>query len=196
MLEFSELKLATPSGARTALVITPAAHVAWGLDRLDQPPQTEPSELDRLMVAEARARPGTDLTIMRGRDDDGQGSFRIEPGVSEAQAQEIAMTVLRDTMPLYRELVRGGLRLHLHCEWEPMAAAAFRDAGDRLAARLAGRRDPASQVDSWILGNLLFFFSLSFKRTVSGMLPNKLDRMDKRSERIRQMALAIPSEFD
>lgn len=196
MLKLSELELATPSGARTALVITPAVHIVWGLDRMERAPQTEPSDLDRVMIAEARARPGTDLTIMRGRDDDGRGSFGLEPGVSEAQARDIATTVLRDTMPLYRELIRAGLCLHLHCEWEPLAAAAFRDAGDRLAARLAGRRDPASQLDSWILGNLLFFFGLSFKRTVSGMLPNKLDRMDKRSERIREMALAIPSEFD
>ena len=195
-MKLSELELATPSGVRTALVITPAMHVVWGLDRVKRAPQIEPSELDRIMVAEARARPGTDLTIMRGTDDDGQGSFRIEPGVSEEQARDIATSVLRETMPLYRELIRTGLCLHLHCEWEPMAAAAFREAGDRLAARLSGRADPASQLDSWILGNLLFFFSLSFKRTVSGMLPNKLDRMDRRSERIREMALEIPSEFD
>ena len=195
-LEITELKLTTSSRQRTALVLTPTVHVVWGLDRIDREPNVEPSDLDRLIVAEARARPGTDLTIMRGCDDDGKGSFRIEPGATEEQARKVAISVLRETMPLYRELTRVGLCPHLHAEWEPVAAAAFREAGDELSARLAGRQDAASQLDSWILSNLLFFFSLSFKRTVSGMLPNKLDLMDKRSDRIRQMALAIPSEFD
>jgi len=196
VLELSELRLETPDGDRTAMVITPTKHLVWGLDRVSRPAPPEPSDLDRTIVAEARALSGTELTIMRGRDDAGNGSFRIEAGVSEPQARDIARSVLRDSMPLYRELIRVGLRLHLHCEWEPIAAAAFRDAGGELAARLAGKRDPASQLDSWILGNLLFFFSLSFRRTVSGMLPNKLGRMDKRSARIREMALAIPSVFD
>lgn len=198
--DFSERSFETNRGRRAALVLTPNVHVTIGPERITGlRAQIGMSEVDRMVIGEARARSErVDLTIFRGRDDDGNGSWGFVEGISEDDASQLAMAMLRSNLPLYRGLMRAGLCLHLHVDWGPVELVAFREAAEELSSELEVRSEgeDADAVDVWILRNLTFFFALSLEKVLTSILPEKLALMEKRMERIQRMVLQLAPETD
>lgn len=202
-LAFSELTIQTAAGPRNALVITPTAHIRVSPDRLvSLRESTEPGPIDMAICDQAWERaPGLHLTIFRGRDDGGEGSWAFAEGMDPETRGELTYLMLIHQMHVYRELIRAGLCLHLHVEWGEEEIWAFRAAARRrveelervLAEGPESAKLPA-QVDIWILRNLTFFFQLDLDTITKRLLPDKLALLERRMSRVHQMVVGLQAE--
>lgn len=201
-LGFDEHRFSTSVGERVALVITPKRPVTVPLDALPPPGATpQMSEVDAEILDQAKRRaPRVTLCIFRGRDDSKDNHWRFDPDLSEDEAFELALGLMRGQLIVYREMVRTGVCLFLHVGWGSMEAAGFRRACETLGNELEERQAngspeqqrPTDAVDLWVARNLVFFFSLGFKKVVEDILPEKLALMEKRMDRIQRMADILP----
>jgi len=201
MLEFTTREFETESGTYAALVITPSEHIRVPASRLDelraQVEEHSASPVDLRILAEGKRRASeVALTIFRGLDDDGRGSWGFEPGVDEQTAQELAYYLLRDQLFLYRGLFDAGILLSFHVEWPNDELHAYRHALARLRDELNpnadsgvfGReRDDAASVDRWLLRHGVFFFHATLDKLIDEMLPEKWALMERRLARAEQV---------
>lgn len=202
-LAFDEHRFSTPVGERVALVITPKRPVTVQLDALPAPgARPQMSEVDAEILDQAKRRASrVSLCIFRGRDDSEENYWRFDPSISEENAFDLALGLMRGQLIVYREMVRTGVCLFLHVGWGSMEAAGFRRACETLGNELEERQtngtpdqqEPTDPIDLWVARNLVFFFSLGFKKVVEDILPEKLALMEKRMERIQRMAEVLPS---
>ncbi len=197
-LDFDTLEIETPSGPRTALVITPVEDLVVSPRRY-LPNSTTPSEADQLILRGARdaKAAAASVCIFRARAPGGLGSYRFAPSMSDSQAVETAQAMLDGQMQVYREMLRLGICLFLHTDLDPLAVHGFRGAADIRVAKLepeasgTGLDAKRAQLDLWLLRNLNFFFTLGFEKLIATILPDKLTLMEKRMERIRRLAQEV-----
>ena len=131
------------------------------------------------------------VCILRAGADAGPGSYRFSARLSESEATDLAETMLAGQLLVYREMVKVGVTLFVHSEFGCLEAEAYRAAAERHIAALRCDDDPQSEVDLWILQNLVFYFTTSFESLATAVLPEKLPMMEKRMERIRRMAARL-----
>jgi hypothetical protein len=171
-------------------------HVRVGLERLEGRATGEPSAIDRGILDAAHAAGDTiQLTVFRGTNGEGTGSWAMEEALSDADAVRLARHMLVAQLHVYRGLLREGLALHLHCDFLPRDAEAYRTAARALAAELEGRRvpgehgphDDALAVDAWILQHLTFFFAVRLETLMTTILPDKLTMMERRTRRFEDL---------
>lgn len=200
MLQFSTRTFETGSGTHSALIITPTEHVRVMASRLDElrtkVAEQSHSPLDLRLLAEGRRRAKeVRLTIFRGHDDAGQGSWRFEPGIDEAVARELAYYLLRDQMYVYRGLFDVGLYLNFHVEWPIDELDAYRHALTRLRGEIDpsahsgvfGKQADAASIDRWILRHGTFFFRVTLDKFIDSILPEKWTLMERRIQRAQQL---------
>lgn len=190
---FTERSFDTQAGVRSAMVITPATHARYGAADLVQLPSTPAiSEVDAEILEQARARAGrVQLVVLRGMSDDEEGSWGFDEDVDPQTAYEIARRLLPSHTRVYRGLAAMGMFLFVHVEWGVMEVDAFRVATEERVGDLEAmgdRRSPVDELDLWILRNLVFYFGLSFDKLIHSVLPEKLVLMEKRIDKIRQLA--------
>lgn len=202
MLEFSTRTFETDSGTHSALIITPNEHVRVSASRLDElrakADEETRSPIDLRLLAEGRRRSKeVQLTIFRGQDDSGQGSWDFEPGMDEELARELAYYLLRDQMTVYRGLFEVGLYINFHVEWPMEALDAYRHALGRLREELdpsansgvflKGTDTDVAAVDSWILRNGIFFFHTPIEKFMDSILPERWTLMERRIQRAQKI---------
>ncbi len=192
--------IATPSGERTALVLTPAdAIVVPATAGLDIRPgvMTETDHAIAQAARDAATRGNPTVCIFRARDPEGGGSYAFDPNMSEETATGLASRMLAGQVLVYREMLQLGICLFLHTDLGPVEAQAYRTAVDRRVEELAElvdvtiNPDPHDQVDLWLLRNLSFFFTLRFEKLTQTILPEKLTLMEKRMDRIHRLAASL-----
>lgn len=190
----------TPSGERTALVITPADAILVASDAgLDVTPgvMTETDHAIAQAARDAAERGNPTVCIFRARDPDGAGSYAFDPSMDEETAATLASRMLAGQVLVYREMLQLGICLFLHTDLGPVEAQAFRVAVARRVEDLAElvdvttNPDPHDQVDLWLLRNLSFFFTLRFEKLTQTILPEKLTLMEKRMDRIHRLAASL-----
>lgn len=190
-LACATLSLETAIGERTALVLTPTQEVV-----VEQAPaqRGQLSAIDHWIIQAAQRAAEQKLAtvcIYRARADTGPGHYRFSSRLTEAGAADLAETMLGGQLLVYREMVKMGVSLFVHSEFGRVEAQAYRVAAQRHIEALRGHDDPQSEVDLWILQNLVFYFTSSFESLASTLLPEKLPMMEKRMERIRRMAARL-----
>lgn len=197
-MDFDTLEIETPSGPRTALVITPVEEVVI-LARRYMPAGDSMSEADLRILDGARdaMAAAASVCIFRARAPLGEGSYRFDPSMSDLDAIATAQSLLDGQMLVYREMLRLGICLFLHTDLDPIAVYGFRGAVDVRVAELeplafgVGPQAKRAQLDLWLLRNLNFFFSLGFDKLIATILPDKLVLMENRMERIRRLAQEV-----
>lgn len=190
-LACATLSIDTSQGERTALVLTPTQAVV-----VERAPaqRGKLSAIDDWIIAAARKAAEQKLAtvcIYRARADVGPGCYRFSGRLQEAEVADLAETMLGGQLLIYRELVRMGVCLFVHSEFGYAEAEAYRVATERHIAALRLQDDAQSELDLWILQNLVFFFTSSFESLATTVLPEKLPMMEKRMERIRRMAARL-----
>ncbi|MGH1341051.1 MAG: hypothetical protein ACRBN8_05840 [Nannocystales bacterium] len=194
-MDFDTLEIETPGGPRTALVITPLEDVVVSA-RDRAPADVGMSESDQRILDGARdARSAAaSVCIFRARAPIGDGAYRFEESMTDADAVKTALAMLDGQLRVYREMLRLGICLFLHTDLDPVAVHGFRGAVDVRVEELepltfgVGPEAKRAQLDLWLLRNLNFFFSLGFDKLIATILPDKLTLMEKRMERIRRLA--------
>lgn len=197
-MEFDTLDIQTPSGPRTALVITPVQDVVITAHR-NTPTAAGMSESDQRILSAARAAASASpsVCIFRARAPVGDGAYRFEQSMSDSEAVTTALSMLDGQLRVYGEMLRLGICLFLHTDLDPVAVHGFRGAVDIRVAELeqltfgVGPQAKSAQLDLWILRNLNFFFSLGFDKLIATILPDELTLMEKRMERIRRLAQEV-----
>lgn len=201
MLEFSTREFETGSETHSALVITPSDHIRVSASRLDElrakVDEQSASPVDLRVLAEAKRRASeVKLTVFRGIDDEGRGSWGFEPGMDEDTAQELAYYLLRDQLFVYRSLFDSGLFLNFHVEWPNDELHAYRHALTRLRGELdpnansgvfGTQQDDAASIDSWLLRHGVFFFHAPLDKLVREILPQKWALLERRLARAKQV---------
>lgn len=207
LTEVTEHRFETPSGVRVALVVTPTVRIRVGRDRLvaywrgGYPG----SDLDRELAQIARRRAGEDhVIVIRGRSDDGSGSWAFDEGLSESEKRELGYHLVRDQLATYRRMVASNVFALLHVDWGSAECSAYVDGARQLLMELEESSIPEfaaqdaetaaiDRVDRWILKHLTFFFTEPLDSVLTRVLSTQLPKLESRIPHLREMVQSLPA---
>jgi hypothetical protein len=202
---FSVQRFRGHDGEQSALVVNPTEHLrvdGGRLPRLRAGSGLGP--IESAVLEEARRLSDiARVCIYRGRDDEGRGSWGFCESTTAAERNELARLMLRDQLMVYRELLRLGIGLFIHTEFGNLEVSAYRSAAAHhieanalvLADASASPEERArADADQWILRNVTFFFGNPMRSILERVLPDKIALLDRRMQRVREKAVALPPE--
>lgn len=168
------------------------------------------SDVDREIIDQVDRRGGdVSVFILRGRSDDGTGSWQIDPEVSRAEAIDMGGVLLRTQMPVWRHFLLSGVQLTLHYDWGAREVdacqAGMKDLEADLAAIVEQRETSGgddelfrlARLDLWLARHMVAYMSGDLEHALSDHLPQKLGLLAARLTRIRELVRALhPSSLD
>ncbi len=196
---FSSKILESRKGPRRALVITPATRIVLGHEQLDQLRATSgESPIDDSIVGriEASSVPHP-VVIFRGANDEGTGSWGFAEDLEPDDAYELARHLVLSHLPTQRAMLVHGAYVMVHTDFGSLEADLFRRASKEVHDEMHGARISDQQMRAmheanvWILRHLNFYFSLSYQKVITEVLPDKLPLIEMRSKHIQALVDAI-----
>lgn len=180
---------------RNALVLTPTDHVRIGRARLEalrSARESVPSSYDRSILEAVREEASGDFVLFfRAARDDGRGSYALADDLDDDEAVELASYLVRAQLSTYRKLAKLGVIAFIHVEFSPRDVQAYRTGTDRLAAELERAApdapDAGHELDLWLLNHLTFYFTISFDRAITSLIPNEVALLETRIPRLREL---------
>jgi len=202
-VEFGTSVLETRRGPRTALMVTPSRDIRVGRERLRElRVAPDGGSLDEQIWRSATKHADASIMVMRGRNDDGSGSWGFDEELTDEETTELGELLVRSQVPTYRRLIAAGMLALIHVEFGFREVAALRNATavvrDELERRSQSELEkapPAAAVhalDVWILRHLTFFFSVSFDKVASDTLPEMLPLIEQRAAHLEELVAALP----
>lgn len=181
-----------PGMPNVAVVAAPSTHLVVGLERLQQlRGRIEQGRVDEVIQAELLAHANADVFILRGRNDDGTGSWTIDPGLDDESARELGYLLIRSQLLTYRALVHHGVLGHFHTDWGGRECNVLANGMEQLAGELrrSNPKEPPPEVelDIWILEHLTFFLFAPLDEVLTTFLPRVLPQLEHRRERLRRL---------
>jgi hypothetical protein len=180
-----------------AIVVTPRAPMLYGharLKRLRENPTAELSAPDRYLIDEVtRRRPR--VAIFRAADDGQRRLWEFDPKLSDAEAEELGYRLTRALLPIHRRMLHRGVALMVHTEWGTRECYAMRYGVRKAAAELTATARGASsvtQVDTWILRNMLFHVALTIEHVTEKLLPDHVRMIERRWQRLKGVTEHLP----
>lgn len=195
--KISETEVLTDTAAHPMLVITPRAPMMFGVERIETLRKpTRLSAADRYLIEQTRHRKGrVHLAALRAGDGFGQRLWSFDPILTAGEVEELGYLITKSLIPVHRRMMANGVALLAHTEWGPRECYAMRYGVRRLLAELSDQphSNPAlTDVDTWILRNMLFHFALDLEHVKTTLLPNQIRMIERRWERVSALITRLP----
>jgi hypothetical protein len=203
-VRLGEHRFDTAMGSRTALVVSPEAHVRVGRERLEALRRDhEGGAIDEAVLRLVSEHSGEDLLVVfRGRSADGQGSWGFAEDLTDEEAGELGYHLVVDQLPTYRRLVRAGVFALVHTEWGVREAEAYRAGTKQLLEELESQAVPeveasteevaVSNADRYILRNLTHFHDAPFDAVVRSVIIAHLESFEAQIPHFRELIRDVP----
>lgn len=196
----SETQVLTDTATHPVMVITPRVPMVFGLERIETLRKpTRLSEVDRYIIDQTRRRKGrVHLAAFRAGDDFGQRLWSFDPTLSGAEIEELGYLITKSLIPVHRRMMANGVALIAHTEWGPRECYAMRYGVRRLLTELGDHphSEPAlTDVDTWILRNMLFHFALDLDHVTTSLLPSQIRMIERRWERVSDLVTKLPAHL-
>lgn len=195
-LELSDFEVATPSGSRRALVVTPAQKIRVGAKRLgdDLSTVTVPSPLDEQIVRRAASWPRPiDVVLLRSWGGNEDHSWGFDPSLGDAETDALGYRIMQGQLAFYRQVMALGIFALVATdltarEFDALVRATVR-LGRELGARAKqGDGDPALATDRWILDHFSLWTTRPFDEFVHQGLPEVFNLVDRYRDKLKALA--------
>ena len=198
-LSFEEIAIQTKNGPRTALVVTPRAHLVLGQERLARLRRDlRPGALDESLYLRVKAAASPpSVVVFRARSDDGAGSWGLDPRLSETEARELAKRLARTHVESHRRLFAAGVLAVVHTDFGLREAELFRAAEGELAQEeeerarnQTGIASALAQLNTWTLRTLSFTYTLRAQKVIADLLPSTIAMLEQTAPMVKEMLAA------
>ncbi|HEU5076734.1 MAG TPA: hypothetical protein VFU02_21240 [Polyangiaceae bacterium] len=118
--------------------------------------------------------------------------------MTSAEAEELGYLITKSLLPVHRRMMANGVALLAHTECGARECYAMRYGVRRLLTELdeEPHTDPAlTDVDRWILRNMLFHFALDLDHVTTSLLPNQIRMIERRWDRVSDLVRKLPKRF-
>jgi len=182
------------------LVVAPRASRVFGVERIEALRQpTSLSAADRYLIEQTKkCGSRVHLLAFRAANEAGERLWSFDPKLSSSQAEELGYLLIKSLLPVHRRLMANGVALLAHTECGTREAYAMRYGVRRLLTELEQQphANPAlTDVDRWILRNMLFHFALDLELVASSLLPNQIRMIERRWARVSDLVTKLPQHF-
>ena len=181
---------------QSALVVAPEQHIRLGRDRLVRLREFQGmSDVDRMILAAADTAP-PDIMILRGKNDDGTGSWAFDGMLTTSECQELGYLLVRSQLPLWRALAKRGVYLFVKVEWGPHEIDAYLHGAQRvldaLDRKLEEEESALAVLDRWMIRNLSHWLLATFEDCRESFLPSVVKRSAARRAKLEKLLAAVP----
>jgi hypothetical protein len=167
------------------------------LERWREPTSLSPG--DRLLIEETRRRRGrVHIGAIRARNELGECVWSFDPNLTGTQVEELGYLLTCVLLPVHRRMLANGVAVFAHTEWGTLECYAMRQGVRRLLAELRAHPHPdaaLTEIDLWILRNMLFHFSLSLQHVTTHLLPHQIRLLERRWDHVSELLTKLPSHF-
>ena len=196
----SETTVTSQSSVYPMLVVTARASRIFGEERIEALKQpTSLNAADRYLIEQAKkCGSRVHLAAIRAANEAGERLWSFDPKLSSSQAEELGYLITKSLLPVHRRLMANGVALLAHTEWGTRECYAMRYGMRRLLTELEQQphADAAlTDVDRWILRNMLFYFALDLELVASSLLPNQIAMLERRWARVSDLVTKLPPHY-
>jgi hypothetical protein len=183
-------RVRTPKGATKVMVVTPKNRVVVDharLDRLSKPTGLSPVEM--WLIEQARLRgEGARVVLFRAVNANGERVWEFDPSFAERDLEQGGTIMTRALLPFHRALLEAGVVLMVHTDWGFRESYAFRHGVRVQIEQLSlSARNADSEIDRWILGNMLMHVALKLEHVLKNLLPAHIGLVKQRADRVAEM---------
>lgn len=196
----SETMVMSQGTVHPLLVITSRVPRVFGTERIEALKQpTSLSAADRFLLEQTKQRgERVHLAAVRAVNDEGDRLWGFDPALSGSETEELGYLITKSLLPVHRRMMANGIALLAHTECGPRECYAMRYGVRRLLAELEAspHADAAlTDVDRWILRNMLFHFALDLEHVTTSLLPNQIRMIERRWSRVSELVTKLPRHF-
>ncbi|HEY6729189.1 MAG TPA: hypothetical protein VI197_34500 [Polyangiaceae bacterium] len=196
----SETTVTSHGTVHPVLVITSRVPRVFGAERIEALKKPIAlSSADRFLIEQTRERGHRiHLAVFRATNEKGDRLWAFDPGLSSAEAEELGYLITKSLLPVHRRMMANGIALLAHTECGTRECYAMRYGARRLLSELdeAPHTDAAlTDVDRWILRNMLFHFALDLEHVTTSLFPNQIRTIERRWSRVSDLVTKLPRHF-
>jgi len=201
-LEFSDFEVATSSGNRRALVVTPAEKIRVGWARLGMADAEAgvPSLIDGEIVRRVASWPRPiDVVLLRSWGGDESRSWGFDPALGDAETDALGYRLMQGQLAFYRQVIALGIFALVATdlsarEFDALVRATVR-LGRELGARAKqGDGDPTLATDRWILQHFSLWTTRPFDEFVHQGLPEVFNLVDRYRDKLTTIAATVRAQ--
>lgn len=182
------------------LVVTPRVPRVFGLERIEALKQpTALNAADRYLIEQTKKYGNrVHLAAFRAANEAGDRLWSFDPKLNGAQAEELGYLLTKSLLPVHRRMMANGVALLAHTECGTRECYAMRYGVRRLLTEI--EEEPhtnaaLTDVDRWILRNMLFHFALGLEHVTTSLLPNQVQMLERRWTRVSDLVMKLPKHF-
>ena len=197
-LDVSDIVVATSSGTRHALVVTPDERIRVGRGRLDSTRAGDRgSEVDDEIVRQVGAWPKKiDVVLLRSWGGSEDRSWGFAPELSEPEVDDLGYELMRDQLAFFRRIIGLGTYALAATDLSAREFDAMLRGTLRLTRELSGRiasgaADEVDELDRWILDHFSLWTTRPFDEFVVQTLPSLFALVDRHSQRLADLTAKI-----
>lgn len=196
----SETTVTSQGTVYPMLVVAARACRVFGEERIEALKQpTSLSAADRYLIEQTKkCGSRVHLLAFRATNDAGDRLWSFDPKLSSAQAEELGYLITKSLLPVHRRLMANGVALLAHTECGTRECYAMRYGVRRLLTELEQQphaHAALTDVDRWILRNMLFHFALDLELVATSLLPNQIRMIERRWARVSDLVTKLPPQF-
>jgi hypothetical protein len=190
-LEFSDFEVAASHGIRRAIVVTPTERIRVGRARLDATQAgTRGSTVDDEIVRVVAGWPHkVDVVLLRSWGGSEDRSWGFEPGLADAEVDELGYQMMRDQLAFFRRIIALGTYALAATdlsarEFDAMLRGTLRLTRELGARIAAGGSDGTDEVDRWILDHFSLWTTRPYDEFVIQTLPSLFSLVDRHADKL------------
>lgn len=196
----SETTVTSHGSVHPVLVIASRVPRVFGAERIDALKKPiSLSAADRFLIEQTKkSGHRVHLAAFRAANEAGDRLWSFDPRLSGAEVEELGYLITRSLLPVHRRMMANGIALLAHTECGTRECYAMRYGVRRLLTELdeAPHTDAAlTDVDRWILRNMLFHFALDLDLVTTSLLPNQIRMIEQRWSRVSDLVTRLPRHF-
>ena len=200
-LEFSDLAVATSSGERHALVVTPIVPIRVGRGRLDSTRSGDRgSQVDDEIVQQVAKWPKKiDVVLLRSWGGSEDRSWGFAPELRDEEVDELGYELMRDQLAFFRRIIGLGTYALAATdlsarEFDAMLRGTLRLTRELSARIVAGASDGVDELDRWIIDHFSLWTTRPFDEFVVQTLPSLFALVDRYAQRLADLTAKISGD--
>jgi hypothetical protein len=197
-LEFSDFEVATSSGIRRALVVTPAERLRVGRVRIDSTKSGDRgSAVDDEIVRQVAQWPHkVDVVLLRSWGGSDDRSWGFDPALGDDEVDELGYELMRDQLAFFRRIIGLGTYALAATdlsarEFDAMLRGTLRLTRELSARIVAGDSDGADELDRWILDHFSLWTTRPFDEFVLQALPSLFTLVDRHAQKLADLTARL-----
>jgi hypothetical protein len=178
-----------------AITITPKNPMVVGRERIEKLRNSSSvNQVERNLVAQVRVRNDVRIVLFRAKNDAGQRVWQFDSDLDDTMLQDAGAVMTSALLPLHRRLMAAGVMLMVHTDWGRRESFAMREGMRATADRANQGNTPLDAAHHWLLTHMLLHVGLDQEHVTNTLLPDYLNLIDRRWERVRGLIANVPPE--